>query len=212
MSVLLILAQNDFLDLKTCMDVRHIYGKKILSHQIHAAKSKLDISRTIYIGDSTTEQIKTARYHSFQYIENTSVNYGGALQTALPLIGHERLVIMHGGVWVPPNFFSKINPNTNALLYKYSNKKHKNKIGCVVQNNQVLNLFFDIIMPWSGCIILQADAVMQLKALDPETYNFKFDFEIYNSLIDDFKFVGYSRTFKACKRASDINEVESGKS
>ena len=92
-------------------------------------------------------------------------------------------LILFGDTILSKKTFDKFKPQIGSQIFL--SKKHKNKLGCIINHNRIENISYDLDNYLSEIYFLQHNHMDMIKdLLDNPIYHNHFIFEIINKLID----------------------------
>ena len=177
-----------------CVGLIKINNKTILQHQHKSIKSIFPEANIVYVhgfeskkfinflSKSSCLQKEIITIHNPNYEINNSVY---SLYLAKEYLSDD-CFIMFGDNLLGNNIFDKFNRQNGSQIF--INKKSKNKIGCVINENNIENISYDLDNYLSEIYFLQKQDSESLKLLiNNDKYHNYFIFEIFNKLIDQQK-------------------------
>lgn len=165
----------------------------ILDYQIQFIKKLVKNPEIIVVGGFEHKKLSkyiNKKYHNIKYIYHEITDYiniGLSIQLGLRLATGSDAIIMNGNLFIDKRAIKDIKSkykNINAIL---STKQTKSPIGCIKNNNQVLqNCFFDLPYPVYDFIRINQESLPTVKDIIYSTYDLDkfYLFEIYNTIIN----------------------------
>ena len=187
----IIIGNNSFINKKKISPLSLLkiddVGTDIISTQM-AAIRRLKKYEIIFVGDSLSNKLQKKWYKNYIYINANTKNTGHSLRMGLEKAKYCKIIIIHDNVIVCPSFFSFLNKDKNYIFAQGNKKSTKNNVGCCIYNGIVQQLFYDLPNKWAQIVYLGNGAVDKIKKLacsDSTNCDYKFDFEIYNEVMQD---------------------------
>jgi len=165
-------------------------NKPFILHQIASIKKQKPRANIYIVVGFNSKKIKTIiedEYDNVNFISHENYekeNNGGALLEALKVINN-KCFIFDDGVYCSSLYNSK--QSYIPILNKF-NKKFN--IGSISQDNNVINLFYDLPNNWAEFFFLTKEDLLKIKNIVDDKMRNMFLFEVLNYLIDkDIKFL-----------------------
>jgi CTP:phosphocholine cytidylyltransferase-like protein len=175
----------------------------IFQHQYNTIKKYFPRSKICYIGGYEAKKIENfihKNYSDVIFITNTDFEKSNdtySLSLVKEYFDHD-LLILFGYTILQKNIFDKFNRASGSQIFINNQQNHQ--IGCVINNNRIENISFDLPNTISDIYYISSkDALYFKDRLHNKYYNY-FIFEILNDLIDknDIVFTPfYNHTNKA---------------
>lgn len=162
----------------------------IFEHQYAEIKKHFPKAKIIYISGFESKKflsfLKKFGYNDVISINNSEFNIKNqaySLNLARSFIGKDCFIILGSNI-LNKNIFTNFNKNYGSQIF-ISKNKNKNQIGCIINNNLVENLSFDLDNHVQNIYYLNYTATDSLKNLlfNAKNHN-NFIFELINKLID----------------------------
>jgi hypothetical protein len=163
-------------------------NKTILGHQYKSIKSVYPRAQIIYVYGFDNK--KFLQYLESEYpdiipiynpdYENT--NYTHTLNLASDFISKDTFILFGDSIF-NKNIFNNFNKKLGSQIF--INKKIKNKLGCILSNEAICNISFDLSLYLSDIYYINSKDSKTLKELIKTKKNKNsFIFEIINKMID----------------------------
>lgn len=113
-------------------------------------------------------------------------NHAFSLSLAKDLVHDDNLLIIDGYQQLNKNMFKKFDEQSGSKIFIKSKQKHNgDSVGCIMNNNSIENLSFDLDNSIYNMYYLDKQYVSALfRMLENTKYHNNFIFELFNKLID----------------------------
>lgn len=166
--------------------------KNIFQHQYETINDSLPEANIVYVCGFESKKFisfveknfkNTKNLHIIQNHHYSLYNYAYSLYLAKDFL-NDSCYLCFGDNILETKFFTKIDVNDNESKIFINNKK-KSKLGCVVENATIQNIFYDLDNYLSNVYYISKDHISNLLEIvsNPSYHNY-FIFEIINKLID----------------------------
>ena len=178
---------------KGCVGLIKINGKNILQHQHHTIRSYFPKAKIIYVCGFESKKILSfisknpILKNDIVTIANKDYdkyNNAHSLYSASNFLNDDTLILFGDNV-LHKKIFTGFDPNRGSQVF--INNKQKSKIGCIIRDNSVRNIAYDLDNCLSEIYFLSSyHSIMVNKILTNNNLNHNcFIFEIINKLIDN---------------------------
>lgn len=176
---------------KGCVGLIDIDNKTIIENQYQTIKQKFPLSKIIYVYgfegkkfESFVQKNRLLKNNLITIYNNEYAKYGDVYSLFLAsqyLNG--KCCILSGHHILNKKLFDKFIPGHQSQIF--INNEQKQRLGCVLNNNKIERISYDLDNYLSEIYYLAADHVEIIKNIidNKEVYNY-FIFEIINKLID----------------------------
>jgi choline kinase len=174
-----------------CVGLIKYNNKNIFTHQYKTILSTLPSAQIIYVYGFDSKRFLTYfDKHSDHYPNITLINndkyelYNNAYGIYLAQeYLNDDCIILFGDHIVKPSLFDHFRPTTESQIFV--NRKAKTRLGCVINNNIVENISYDLENYLSEIYYISKDQIDLFRDLvsNPKNHN-NFIFEIVNKMID----------------------------
>jgi choline kinase len=163
-------------------------NKRIIDGQLNSIKNVFDKSKIYYVSGYESDKISQhiiKKQYDINIINNNNYheyNESYSLSLALSQINNNPLLIISGYYTPSVSLLNTINIDRSMV---FIDKNNKTKLGCIVNDNIVENIFFDLDNYIQDIVFIESKTVSSIKKLlSNKKYMNCFIFEIINSLID----------------------------
>lgn len=176
---------------KGCPGLIDLDKKTILEHQINNITKILPNCIIHYVSGFDNEKLKSYieknnLQNKINIIENNeydNFNESYSLSIALNIIEKPTNILVLSGYYIPSiNSFNNIDLSKSTL---FIDNHRKTKLGCIINNNIVENIFFDLENYIQDIYLIQEKELNSIKKiLSTNQFNNAFLFELINNAID----------------------------
>lgn len=174
-----------------CVGLIKFNNKNILTHQYKVLKTKFPNAHIVYVyGFDNKRFISYVNKNLLTYPNMTLVHNSNfdkynsvySLSLVSNFLNQDSLILF--GDYIPKNHTFHNFKKTNESQV-FINTKTKTKLGCIINNNSVENIAYDLDNCLSEIYFISKNQIEIFKSLitSPSHYNY-FIFEIFNKMID----------------------------
>ncbi len=158
----------------------------ILERQLNIIASTFNDYEIIVVGGFEAQKIQKTLPESIHFIENRHFEHTSVIHSislGLTKATTNNVLIVYGDLVFNPATLVMPIYNTSALLI--SNEMKKDEVGCVVQDNIVQNMMYDLTPKWSQIAFITGKELKSFKHLvTTESCSRLLGFEVINKIIN----------------------------
>lgn len=196
---------------KGCVGLIKVNGKNILQHQHHTIKSYFPEAKIIYVCGFESKKILSfvsknpILKNDLIMLNNKDYDkYNNAQSLSVASVFlNEDTTILFGDNILHKKVFAGFEPSRGSQIF--INNKQKNKIGCIIRDNSIRNIAYDLDNCLSEIYFLSSFHSQTTNKLLMNSINHNcFVFEIINKLIDNNQII---KPFFADYKSPTLNKV-----
>ena len=176
---------------KGCVGLIKYNNKNIFIHQYKTIRSVFPKAHIVYVygfdskrfvsyvNKNITDDEGLKLIHNSKYETHNNVY---SLNLVAELL-NDHCIIFFGDNIIKPSIFNNFHTTKESQIF--INKKTKTRLGCIINNNQIANISYDLDNYLSEVYYISKHQINQFKELvsNPKNHN-NFIFEIFNKMID----------------------------